>query len=532
MKNLLIFLVSFFALLLPDYIYAGCSDSAADMMIRPANHPNACVAIELENLSSHTGDRLWQFDPAVGGVPIDADTGLPLTPNPYPLPQGATKIVYWTTPSDKRFRYNGGSWERFHNCNCNPIAADLFEDAPLICNTSFYCGTTSSAYGVDQTGPLECNGGADHSGSLENNSWLRFIAASNTASFNINVLSGCYIQFAVYAYNPSAPDNGKYVLLTDIDWTNIDDGFTGAQTIVATGLTPGNEYYLHFDGHGGAECNYEIGFNSGFAVADLIASDNLVCVGDAVTLTATPNDPSALYSWTINGGAPFIAGSTLNVNPTVNTTYEVSIVLTGCDDTPQAVVVNMDACTVLPVELTNFNIECEKDATVLSWQTVSEHNNDFFALEKASNDLEFRTIATVDGAGNSNTTQHYTVEDTEKTVGDVYYRIRQVDFNGTVSYSDVLSSGACSSDGFKITSMKYMQSTNEIVIDYVAVKTTSIGLKLVDLMGRPYLSENTILEPNTNQIRIKANELAGNAMYILNVSSENTSDTERIYVNH
>lgn len=521
MKKVYLFFIPILFLSISS-VYAGCSDSDPDMIIRPANHPNACVAMELENIDS--GSRTWTFNPPA----VNAATGL--TVSSLSVAAGTTPIIYWTTPGDKQMCYDGHC-EWFHNCNCNPIAADYFEDAPLICNTSFYCGTTSSAYGVDQTGPLECNGGADHEGSLENNSWLRFIADASTVSFDINVLGGCHIQFAVYAYNPSASANGQFVLLTDIDWTDIDVGFTGANTIVANGLTPGNEYYLHFDGHGGAECDYEIGFNSGFATTGLTASDNLVCEGEAVTLTATPNDPSATYTWTINGGAPFTGGSTLNVNPTVNTTYEVSVFLTGCDDTPQSIAVNIDNCTVLPVELNNFNVSCN-DNIELTWETASEHNNDYFQVEKASDDLEFRTIATVDGAGNSFSTRYYSVKDVEKTTGDVYYRIRQVDFDGSESFSDIISSAGCQSGGFKVNSIKYLQSTKEFVVDYVAVRSTNVELKLVDIMGRPYLIDNLVLEPNSNQIRIKAEDLAGNTMYILNVSSDNTSDTERIYVNH
>ena len=527
MKKLLLVFATFLVAMLYSTAIAGCSDSDPDFIIRPANHPDACVALELENIHP-TGTRNWEFQAT--DLPINAATGLPISPNPYPLPAGATMVVYWTAPGDKRVRYNGGSWEEFHNCNCNPIAADYFEEAPLICNTDFYCGTTSSAYGVDQTGPLECNGGADHEGSLENNSWLRFVASGTSVNFDINVLSGCHIQFAVYAYNPSAPANGQFVLLTNIDWTDIDVGFTGAQTIIANGLTPGNEYYLHFDGHGGAECDYEIGFNSGFAVMGLAASDQLICPGDPVTLTATPNDPSATYVWTVNGGAPFNGGSTLNVNPATTTTYSVSVVLTGCDQTPQEIIVDMDDCIVLPGGLANFNVSCLENYTELSWQTISEVNNDYFVIEKATSDFEFEQLVVVDGAGNSSTLKNYVVKDSDRTAGDVYYRIRQVDFDGTETFSEVVSNTNCSESDFVLYDMYHNATTNELVVNFSAARTTEIQLDLVNLSGQSVLAGKLSVEPNQNQLRIPADQLRGGAMYLFNLKTSSTIKTERIFV--
>ncbi len=50
--------------------------------------------------------------------------------------------------------------------------------------------------------------------------------------------------------------------MIDIDWTDIDQGLKGSNTITASGLTEGVTYYLHFDDHGGAECDHEIGSTS------------------------------------------------------------------------------------------------------------------------------------------------------------------------------------------------------------------------------------------------------------------------------
>lgn len=528
-KNSFIILV-LFGFICHTELWAGCNDSNPSMIIKPAHHPNACVALELRNLPGHTGNRNWEFDPAFG-VPIDADTGLPLTPNPYPLPQGATKIVYWTAAGDKRFRYNAGSYQRFHNCNCNPIAADYFEDAPLICNTELYCGTTASAYGVDQaSGDLQCNGEPDHSGSLENNSWLRFIAAASTANFNINVLSNCKIQFAVYEYNPPpASSANRFILKTDYSWTTIDDGFTGVHTIVATGLIPGNEYYLHFDGHGGAVCNYQIGFNSGILTAGVTASSTLICPGDPITLTGSPNVAGATYTWTDNHGGTYPDSYQIVVNPTVGTTYSLNVGLTGCQNIAQAIPIVIDDCS-LPVTLTNFHTECIDAGTKIKWQTNVELNNDYFVIEKAGDDLVFKEFKIIDGEGNSTSVINYSIVDSERFPGGSYYRIRQIDYDGSETYSEIISSKDCLTEDFTVTNMGYNSLTNEIVVGYMARKETSVTLQLIDIRGQIVFSGMQLLDSNTNQLRIPLTKHIANSMYIMNLSTDDFSKVQRIYV--
>ncbi|MCB0409162.1 MAG: hypothetical protein KDD29_03025, partial [Flavobacteriales bacterium] len=303
-------IITLFTLLITIIFESNASSTSTEISIVPASHPNSCVALQLENLSA--GSHTWTFNPAV----VNAATGM--TVSSVNATTGSEPIVYWTTVGDKQVCYDG-TCEWFHSCNCNPLAADDFENAPLVCNTELYCGTTSSAYGADHEGDIE------HEGSIENNSWIEFVADASDVVFNISVESGCYIQFAVYQYNTSA-GGSSYTLMTDIDWTDIDVGFTGTQTITASGMTPGTSYYLHFDGHGGAECDYEIGFQSGVQVLEVAASATTVCSGDPTTLTVTPNDPGATYTWTDNqGGGPYPNSSSIVVNPTVTTTYTVDV---------------------------------------------------------------------------------------------------------------------------------------------------------------------------------------------------------------
>lgn len=96
--------------------------------------------------------------------------------------------------------------------------------------------------------------------------------------------------------------------------------------------------------------------------------------------------------------------------------------------------------TPLPVSLLTFNASLDqaKEDAILRWTTASELNNAFFAVEK-STDLEvFTEIAQVEGAGNSNHLISYSISDDDLQTGTTYYRLRQVDHDGSFSYSRIV----------------------------------------------------------------------------------------------
>ncbi len=93
----------------------------------------------------------------------------------------------------------------------------------------------------------------------------------------------------------------------------------------------------------------------------------------------------------------------------------------------------------LPVELISFNATALSDYNELSWTTASEVNNDRFEIEKSADGISFTKIGMENGAGNSTNTLAYKFTDPEIEPGTIYYRLRQVDFDGTNTLSDVVA---------------------------------------------------------------------------------------------
>lgn len=91
----------------------------------------------------------------------------------------------------------------------------------------------------------------------------------------------------------------------------------------------------------------------------------------------------------------------------------------------------------LPVKLLEFNARAEADSVRLFWSTADETDNAFFAVQRSANGFDFEDIVFQTGYGNSQTVKHYEVADRDPLNGVNYYRLRQVDFNGFESFSEI-----------------------------------------------------------------------------------------------
>lgn len=104
----------------------------------------------------------------------------------------------------------------------------------------------------------------------------------------------------------------------------------------------------------------------------------------------------------------------------------------------------------LPVELLYFHAQPDEGQISLSWATVSEINNDYFTVETSLNGKIFEEIGRLAGAGNTVEEQRYTYQHQNPAEGNNYYRLKQTDFDGTFSYSDVLVIAVQKSGGLTI----------------------------------------------------------------------------------
>ncbi|EMS30866.1 Hypothetical protein C943_03109 [Mariniradius saccharolyticus AK6] len=100
-------------------------------------------------------------------------------------------------------------------------------------------------------------------------------------------------------------------------------------------------------------------------------------------------------------------------------------------------------CRILPVDYTHFEVvqSPNRASTLLKWTTAKEENNEYFEVERSLAGIQhFKVIGQVPGMGWTDASSAYVFEDNSLPLagGDVYYRLRQVDFDGKYSLSKVL----------------------------------------------------------------------------------------------
>jgi hypothetical protein len=158
-----------------------------------------------------------------------------------------------------------------------------------------------------------------------------------------------------------------------------------------------------------------------------------------------------------------------------------------------------DQTNPLPVTLVSFSTTRNGDNAKLVWATASEKNNRGFEVQVSGDGKAFRTLGFVASQGsNSNTKLDYTYTDTEAgKTGVRYYRLHQLDLDGTDSYSPVR---VVSFDGGAALATELSIYPNPVTGDEtrLLIQTAEVGnarLRITDLMGRT-ITDQTIATAN------------------------------------
>ena len=94
----------------------------------------------------------------------------------------------------------------------------------------------------------------------------------------------------------------------------------------------------------------------------------------------------------------------------------------------------------LPIELLSFNAKLTTLQKVdITWSTASERNSDYFTIERSVDAINFERIATVPAAGTSTNILYYSAVDLNPLYDVSYYRLKQTDYDGKYSYSNIVS---------------------------------------------------------------------------------------------
>ena len=139
---------------------------------------------------------------------------------------------------------------------------------------------------------------------------------------------------------------------------------------------------------------------------------------------------------------------------------------------------------LLPVTLTNFKAIDKNYDVNLSWETQMEENNAGFEVQRSVNGSDYSAITFIEGAGESASRKTYAYTDRNLEPGLYYYRLKQIDRDGTVKFSSVETATISRRSHIVLYQNFPNPVRNRTSIQYVLPSTLSVTLSLVDINGR------------------------------------------------
>ncbi|MFL5754042.1 MAG: T9SS type A sorting domain-containing protein, partial [Bacteroidia bacterium] len=175
---------------------------------------------------------------------------------------------------------------------------------------------------------------------------------------------------------------------------------------------------------------------------------------------------------------------------------------------------------VLPVELSDFYAVPQADKVLLNWQTTSESNNSGFNVERSTDGIGFEKINWVpSGTSNGNSTSllNYTMADNKPLSGLSYYRLKQVDHNGSSKYSQIISVDFQRSRHI-IFAVYPNPNQGQFTVDFTGVENNhTIDILMFDQQGKQVYA-NTISSESlaTNTFNVIPEESIAHGVYTVN----------------
>lgn len=178
---------------------------------------------------------------------------------------------------------------------------------------------------------------------------------------------------------------------------------------------------------------------------------------------------------------------------------------------------NLSGPIYLPVSLLHFNANVNKNEVAITWATASEKDNDYFLVEHSTNGETFATITKTNGAGNSNVMRSYSTIHNLPAKGINYYRLCQVDYNGSKHYFTPI---AVSYKGNGNISVYPNPATAEnINLTFDGENQTDVAITITNLSGKiVFRADGLNLQTGNNKLTHLNNDF-GTGIYLVTINS-------------
>ncbi len=179
-----------------------------------------------------------------------------------------------------------------------------------------------------------------------------------------------------------------------------------------------------------------------------------------------------------------------------------------------------------PVEWLDFDATPDRGQVLTKWSTATEINNDYFVVERSQDGEHFEAFAEVPAAGNSSETQTYQTWDASPYMGRSLYRVKQVDLDGSFSYTHQVEVFF----GADLSMVIYPNpAEDQAWLDLEWKERGTLHLEILDGQGRVVQTQDRMLEPGMQHIPIDAERLP-EGFYTVKAQMPNQTASLRLIV--
>jgi hypothetical protein len=189
--------------------------------------------------------------------------------------------------------------------------------------------------------------------------------------------------------------------------------------------------------------------------------------------------------------------------------------------------------TPLPIKLISFEANVNQNQVDLKWITSTEINNDFFTIERSADAINWDEVLTTTGSGNSNQILEYFEVDFEPLTDVSYYRLKQTDYNGDYSYSNIVPVKYVVNNSGNGTFSLYpspiaVGKTLNIEFDNILEEELLVVLR--DIQGKEFYSKVFINIEGGKLIGVPIESHISSGVYLITATSENQMYSQKLII--
>ncbi len=182
-----------------------------------------------------------------------------------------------------------------------------------------------------------------------------------------------------------------------------------------------------------------------------------------------------------------------------------------------------DVDAVIPVELISFTASVINNSVELRWNTSSEINNSGFEIERSTDNINFEKIGFVPGFGTTTEPKSYSHRDNNVNSGLYYYRLKQIDLDGSYTYSDVVDAEVELPVIFSLEQNYPNPFNPTTTIQFSIPEDSKVSINIYNLLGE-WISEvvSNNFNAGTHKIAFNAQDLTS-GLYFYKIIATNSS---------